>query len=322
VPTGAARGQAAILKEIDMKAVRFDHYGDVDVLDVVDVPDPVPDDGEVLVRVKAAGINPGEASIRQGRLHDRFPATFPSGQGSDLAGVVQATGPHSERWQPGDEVIGFTNRRASQAELVVVASENLTPRPPDVPWDAAGALFVAGATAWAAVRAVAPAAGELVVISGAAGGVGTIAVQLAGNAGATVIALASEAHHPWLRDHGAIPVSYGDGVKELISSAADRPIDAFIDTFGSGYVDLAIDLGVAPERIDTIIDYEAAARHGAKTDASAAGASAAVLAELAELIAAGRLEIPIARTYPLAQVRDAYRELAERHTLGKIVLHP
>lgn len=305
-----------------MKAVRFDHYGDVDVLDVVDVPDPVPDDGEVLVRVKAAGINPGEASIRQGRLHDRFPATFPSGQGSDLAGVVQATGPHSERWQPGDEVIGFTNRRASQAELVVVASENLTPRPPDVPWDAAGALFVAGATAWAAVRAVAPAAGELVVISGAAGGVGTIAVQLAGNAGATVIALASEAHHPWLRDHGAIPVSYGDGVKELISSAADRPIDAFIDTFGSGYVDLAIDLGVAPERIDTIIDYEAAARHGAKTDASAAGASAAVLAELAELIAAGRLEIPIARTYPLAQVRDAYRELAERHTLGKIVLHP
>jgi NADPH:quinone reductase-like Zn-dependent oxidoreductase len=305
-----------------MKAVRFDHYGDVDVLDVVDVPDPVPDDGEVLVRVKAAGINPGEASIRLGRLHDRFPATFPSGQGSDLAGVVQATGPHTERWQAGDEVIGFTNDRASQAELVVVASENLTPRPPDVPWDAAGALFVAGATAWAAVRAVAPAAGELVVISGAAGGVGTIAVQLAGNAGATVIALASEAHHAWLRDHGAIPVRYGDGVKELISSAADRPIDAFIDTFGSGYVDLAIDLGVAAERIDTIIDYEAAARHGAKTDASAAGASAAVLAELAELIAAGRLEIPIARTYPLAQVRDAYRELAERHTLGKIVLHP
>jgi NADPH:quinone reductase-like Zn-dependent oxidoreductase len=305
-----------------MKAVRFDHYGDVDVLDVVDVPDPVPDDGEVLVRVKAAGINPGEASIRLGRLHDRFPATFPSGQGSDLAGVVQAADSHSERWQAGDGVIGFTSDRASQAELVVVASENLTPRPPDVPWDAAGALFVAGATAWAAVRAVAPTAGELVVISGAAGGVGTIAVQLAGNAGATVIALASETHHPWLRDHGAIPVSYGDGVKERISSAADRPVDAFIDTFGSGYVDLAIDLGVAPERIDTIIDYEAAARHGAKTDASAAGASAAALAELAELIAAGRLEIPIARTYPLAQVRDAYRELAERHTLGKIVLHP
>jgi NADPH:quinone reductase-like Zn-dependent oxidoreductase len=117
-------------------------------------------------------------------------------------------------------------------------------------------------------------------------------------------------------------VTYGEGVEERIRSATDRRVDAFIDTFGSGYVEVAIDLGVAPERIDTIIDYEAAARHGAKTDGSAVGASADVLAELAQLIAEGRLEIPIARTYPLAQVRDAYRALAQRHTLGKIVLHP
>jgi NADPH:quinone reductase-like Zn-dependent oxidoreductase len=305
-----------------MKAVRFDHYGDLEVLKVVEAPEPVPGEGEVLVRVKAAGINPGEASIRQGALHERFPATFPSGQGSDLAGVAEGTGPGVDRWHAGDEVIGFTNNRASQAELVVVEAENLTLRPAAVPWDAAGALFVAGATAWAAVRAVGASAGELVVISGAAGGVGTIALQLARNTGATVIGLASETHHPWLRDHGAVPVTYGEGVEERIRSATDRRVDAFIDTFGSGYVEVAIDLGVAPERIDTIIDYEAAARHGAKTDGSAVGASADVLAELAQLIAEGRLEIPIARTYPLAQVRDAYRALAQRHTLGKIVLHP
>jgi NADPH:quinone reductase-like Zn-dependent oxidoreductase len=309
-------------KEIQMKAVQFDHYGGIEVLDVVEVPDPVPGEGQVLVRVKAAGINPGEAAIRKGALHDRWPATFPSGEGSDLAGVVEQTGPGVERWHRGDEVIGFTNRRASHAEFVVVDAENLTPRPSAVPWDAAGALFIAGATAWAAVRAGGASAGDVVVISGAAGGVGTIAVQLARNAGATVIGLASEPHHDWLRDHGAIPVTYGEGVVERIRAAADSQVDAMIDTFGSGYVDVAIDLGVKTERIDTIIDYQAAARHGAKIDGSAAGASATVLAELAQLIADGRLAIPIAATYPLQQVRDAYRELEQRHTVGKIVLHP
>ncbi len=305
-----------------MKAVRFDGYGDIDVLNVVEVPDPVAGEGEVLVRVKAAGINPGEASIRKGLLHERWPATFPSGEGSDLAGVVEQVGRAADRWQTGDEVIGFTEARASHAELVVVDAEKLTARPGAVPWEAAGALFVAGATAWAAVRAVGASDGDTIVVSGAAGGVGTLAVQLARNAGGTVIGLASEPHHVWLRDHGAIPIGYGAGVEERIADAAGGRLDAMIDTFGSGYVDLAVELGIAPERIDTIIDYEAAARHGAKTDGSAVGASASVLAELAQSIADGKLEIPIARTYALEQVRDAYRELEQRHTLGKIVLIP
>jgi NADPH:quinone reductase-like Zn-dependent oxidoreductase len=305
-----------------VRAVRFDHYGDVGVLQVVDVPDPVPGKGEVLVAVKAAGINPGEASIRRGLLHDLWPATFPSGEGSDLAGVAQSLGPGADDVTVGDEVTGFTDRRASHAQLVVVERDHLTPRPAQVPWDAAGALFVAGATAWAAVRAVGPSTGEAVVVSGAAGGVGTVAVQVARNAGARVIGLASPAHHDWLRAHGVAPVAYGDGVEDRIAVAAPGGVDAFIDTFGRGYVDLAIELGVAPERIDTIADREAAARTGAKTDASAAGSSAQVLAELAELIAEARLEVPIAATYPLAEVQDAYRQLEQRHTLGKIVLHP
>jgi NADPH:quinone reductase-like Zn-dependent oxidoreductase len=305
-----------------MKAVRFDDYGDIDVLKVVEVPDPVPGDDELLVRVKAAGINPGEAAIRNGTLRDRFPATFPSGEGSDLAGVVEQLGRGVDRWQPGDEVIGFTNNRASHAELVIVEPQSLVPRPEAVPWDSAGALAVAGGTAWAAVRAIAASAGEVIVVSGAAGGVGTIAVQLARNAGATVIGLASEPHHDWLRDRGAIPVTYREGVAERIRAAADGRVDALVDTFGSGYVDIAIDLGVKPERIDTIADFQAAAQHGAKTDGSAAGMSAPVLAELAQLIADGQLEIPIAAEYPLEQVGDAYRELEQRHTLGKIVLHP
>jgi len=304
------------------KAVRFDGYGGIDVLEVRDVPRPAPGPGEVLVRVRAAGINPGEAAVREGLVHDRWPASFPSGQGSDLAGVVEEVGADVAGVATGDEVIGFTHDRASQAELVVVDAGHLTAKPPAVPWEVAGALFVVGTTAWAAVHAVAPEKGETVVVAGAAGGVGTLAVQLAGEAGARVVGLASKPHHDWLRDHGAVPVAYGDGVADRIRAAAGGTVDALVDTFGDGYVDLAIDLGVAPERIDTIIDWAAAARHGVRTDGNMAGARPEVLAEVAGLIAAGRLELPIAATYPLDRVRDAYRELEERHTLGKIVLIP
>ncbi len=304
------------------RALRFDHYGDVDVLDVVEVGRPVPGPGEALVRVKAAGINPGEAKIRQGMLHDRFPATFPSGEGSDLAGVVEELGDGVDGFAVGDEVIGFTDERASQADYVVVPAGHLTLKPAHVPWEVAGALAVAGATAYAAVRAVAAGPGDVVVVSGAAGGVGSIAVQLARRAGATVVGVAGEANHDWLRGIGAIPVAYGDGVGDRIRAAAGGAVDAFIDAHGDGYVELAVELGVAPQRIDTIADFAAAARFGVKTDGNAAGASAEVLAELAALVDRGELEVPIARTYPLDEVRDAYRELEHGHTRGKIVLVP
>ncbi len=304
------------------RAVRFDQYGDVDVLQVVEVDRPVPGPGKVLVRVKAAGINPGEASIRKGFFAERWPSKFPSGQGSDLAGVVEQIGPDVTTVARGDEVIGFTENRSSQAELVVVGASDVVPRPPNVSWEQAGALFVAGTTAYAAVRSVNLKAGDIVVISGAAGGVGSIAVQLARNAGAKVIGLASEANHKWLTDHGVIPVSYGDGVEDRIRAKSGGKVDAFIDTFGGGYVELALKLGVPKDRIDTIIDFAAAAKHGVKTEGNAQAATADVLAQLAGLMAAGRLEIPIAKVYPLTEVRNAYRDLEQRHTRGKIVLEP
>jgi NADPH:quinone reductase-like Zn-dependent oxidoreductase len=163
--------------------------------------------------------------------------------------------------------------------------------------------------------------GDTVVVSGAAGGVGSVTVQLARRAGATVIGLASPANHEWLTRHGVIPVSYGDGVGDRIRQAAAK-VDAFIDTFGADYVRLALDLGVEPSRVDTIVRFDAVQEYGVKAEGNAAGASAAVLAELAGLISAGDLEIPIAATFPLDQVRDAYRLLAQGHLRGKIVLLP
>jgi len=304
-----------------MKAVRFDEYGSVDVLKVVEVPTPEPAAGQVLIRVKAAGINPGEAKIRDGLLHSRFPATFPSGEGSDLAGVVAAVGAGVTGFAAGDEVIGYTDNRASHAEYVLVDEQNLTRKPAAVSFEVAGSLFVTGATAYAAVRAVALQPGDVLVVAGASGGVGSIAVQLARRKGATVIGLASKANHDWLAGHGVIPVAYGDGVADRIHQAADH-VDAFIDTFGADNVELALELGVPPARIDTIASFDAVQRYGVKADGNAAGASAAVLAELASLVANGELEIPIAAVFPLSDVRAAYTELANGHPRGKVVLVP
>jgi NADPH:quinone reductase-like Zn-dependent oxidoreductase len=173
------------------RAVQFDEYGGVEVLQVRQVPRLEPGRGQVLVAVRAAGINPSEGKMRAGAVREVFPSTFPSGQGSDLAGVVEALGPDVVGVAVGDELIGYTDNRASQADYVLVEAANLTPKPAEVPWEVAGALFVAGVTGVATVRAVAPARGEAVVIAGAGGGVGSFAVQLAVRAGARVIALAA-----------------------------------------------------------------------------------------------------------------------------------
>jgi NADPH:quinone reductase-like Zn-dependent oxidoreductase len=307
-----------------MKAVRFDEYGPVEVLDVRDVPVPEPGSGQVLIRVKAAGINPGEAKIREGALHERWPATFPSGQGSDFAGVVDRLGPGVTAFAPGDDVIGWVDTRSSQAEYIIADAKELARKPVGLPWEVAGAIPVAGFTAWAMVRAVGVKPGDTVVVSGAAGGVGAIAVQLARRNGATVIGLAGPSNHDWLSRHGVIPVAYGDGVAERIrAAAAGKAIDAFLDTHGGDYVELALDdLKVSPERIDTVVRFDAAAKYGVKVDGNAAGASAATLGELAGLVAAKEIEVPLAQTFSLSDVRAAYAKLAKGHLRGKIVLIP
>jgi len=304
-----------------MRAVQYDEFGGVDVLRVAEVPVPAPGPGEALVAVAAAGTNPGEAYVREGRYAQRWPSTFPSGQGSDLAGTVRALGPGVDSVAVGDEVFGWTDARASQAEYVVVPVRQILPKPPELAWEQAGALHVVGATAWAAVRAVDPRPGETVVVSAAAGGVGVLTVQLARRAGATVVGIASAANHDWLRAHGVVAVAHGEGLVDRIRAVAPT-VDAFIDLFGDGYVDVALALGVPPDRIDTIIDFAAVEEHGVKADGNAVGARPEVLAELAALLAKGELELPVAATFPLARVQDAYRELGRRHTRGKIVLVP
>jgi NADPH:quinone reductase len=304
------------------KAVRFDSYGGTDVLYIADVDIPAPAAGEVVVKVKAAGINPGEASIRKGLLDAVFPATFPSGEGSDLAGVVHLLGDGVTEFSVGDEVLGWSWDRSGQAEYVAVPAGQLIVKPPALSWPVAGSLYVVGVTAYAAVRAISVQPGETVVVSAAAGGVGALAVQLLKVKGAEVIGIASEPNHEWLRAHGVTPVSYGDDLKERILALAPNGVDAFIDLFGPEYVRLAVELGVPRDRIETIISFDAAKEYGTQAAGSGDATSTEVLAEVAELVASGQIEVPIADTYPLERVKDAYDELEKRHTRGKIVLIP
>jgi NADPH:quinone reductase-like Zn-dependent oxidoreductase len=306
------------------RAVQFDRYGDIDVLEVRDVPRPVPAADEVLVQVKAAGINPGEAMIRKGFLEDRYPGTFPSGEGSDLAGIVVEIGSQVVDFAVGDEVLGFSLRRSSHAELVTVPADQLVRKPAEVSWEVAGSLYVAGSTALAAVRSVRLQAGDVVAVAGAAGGVGSIAVQLATRNGATVLGIAGPSNDEWLGEHGVTPVNYGDGLADRLREASPtKRVDAFLDFFGGGYVALAIDeLGVSRERVDTVIDFAAGEQYGVLVIGSAEATTAAAMAELADLVAHGDLEVPIAKVYALEDVREAYRDLENRHTRGKLVLCP
>jgi NADPH:quinone reductase-like Zn-dependent oxidoreductase len=304
------------------RAVQFDEHGGLDVLTVREVELKELGKEDVLVAVKAAGINPGEVSIRKGLLEEKWPSSFPSGQGSDLAGVVKEVGIDVEGFAVGDEVLGWSWERSSHAEEVVVPAEQLVRKPADLGWPEAGALYVVGVTAFAAVRAVDIAEGDTVVVSAAAGGVGTVTVQLLKVKGANVVGLASRDHHDWLRSKGVIPVAYGEGMMQRILEATPDGIDAFIDLFGPDYIDLAVQLDVPPEKIETIISWDAAQRIGAKMEGSSDASSPEILLEMAELAAAGKIEVPIAAAYPLDEVREAFEQLEDRHTLGKIVLEP
>jgi NADPH:quinone reductase len=305
------------------RAVRFDSYGDVDVLYVDEVEVPHPGRGELVIAVKAAGTNPGEIKIRSGAAKAVFPASFPSGQGSDCAGIVTEVGDGVEGITVDAEVLGWSEQRSSQADYVVLPAGQVVAKPAELSWEVAGSLYVVGVTAYAAADAVGAGPGDTVVVSAAAGGVGSVVVQLLRSRGSDVIGIASTANHDWLRSVGVTPVEYGDRVAERVQAAAPNGVDAFIDTFGPEYIDLALQLGVAKDRINTIAAFAAAKQHGVKSDGSQSPPDvAAVLAEMAELVASGTITVPIAATYPLDDVRAAYTELAAGHTHGKIVLIP
>lgn len=301
------------------RSVLIERLGSIDDLVVRETPRPDPGPEEVRVRVLAAGLNPVDWKIVE------IPATWeaygrgrtlPTGNGNDFAGVVDAVGEGVLEWAPGDAVYGG-RRFHAQADFAIVPAVELLRKPEGLSFEQAGALDIAGRTAVAVVRAVAPRPGETVLVSAAAGGVGFLAAQLALRTGARVLGTASPANHEALRDIGVEPVAYGEGLVERLRDAGG--VDAVIDAHGRATLEAAVELGVDPARIDTIADRVFAAEIGAQAVGGAA-ADRGDLAELAALVAAGEVLLPIDSVYPLERVVEAYERLKAGHLHGKIVL--
>jgi NADPH2:quinone reductase len=297
-----------------VRAVRYDRFEGIDGLGVEQRPDPVAAPGEVVVRVLASGINPGSLSALRGA---------PYVPNRDLAGEVVALGDGVRHLAVGDPVLGSLQDWWAHAELVAVPAVQLAMKPAALSWEVAGSLYTGGLAALASVQAVRPEPGELVVVSGASGAVGLTAAQLARNAGATVIGLAGPDRVGWLEARGITAVTYGPGQDERVrTAAAGRTIDAFIDAAGAGSVALALDLGVATGRINTVVDFATAQQAGVSTRGTRDAGGTPALAELADLAASGTLEFPVAATFPLAEVQQAYRAVTARRLFGRVVLHP
>lgn len=298
--------------------VQYTEFGGPEILTVVEVPTPSPGPGEALVRVHAAGLNPVDYKIfHGGPAAAAYGAHLPSGVGNDYAGIVEALGEGVTTLSVGDAVLGGA-RNLAVADYVVAAADTLVPKPEALPFEVAGSLSVAARTAAATVRYLALTAADTVLVSAAAGGVGVLAVQLARRAGATVVGTASEANHAFLTDLGVIPVAYGDGLVERLREAAPQGYTAALDTHGPDTISAALELGIPIERIVTIAAYGDAAQGAAAV--GGAQATPTDLAEVAQLLADGEIQLPIEATYPIEQVRAAYEHLLTGHLRGKIVI--
>ena len=304
-----------------MRAVRFDRYGDRDVLYIaeVEVPEPLPP-VRSWSRCARRGSIPARrrfALVRSMRCSRR---RFPPDEGSDLAGTVSSLGEGVSGFAVGDEVIGWSWRRSSHAEYVAVPVDQLIAKPAGAELGGRRRALRRRLHRLCRVRAVGAGQGDTVAVSAAAGGVGTVCVQLLRSRGATVLGIASEPNHDWLRAHGSYPCIRRRARRSVAGSCAERH-RCLHRSLRAGYLELAVELGVARERINTIVSRDKANELG-RSRGKRQRLDGQVLAEMVALVASSQIEVPIAATYPLEQVRDAFAELEERHTRGKIVLIP
>ncbi len=306
-------------------------FGGPEALSVVDRPIAAPGPGQVSVAVRAVGTNPIDYKLYSGAFgHD--PGQLPIALGSEAAGVVTAVGDAEEGpagpIHPGDEVVLYPIEGAYTSQVVVPVS-SVVPKPSTLTFEEASGLMLTGSTAVHALKVTGVGAGDTVVVHGASGGVGLMAVQLAVDAGARVIATAGESRHDYLRTLGAEPVAYGNGLIERIRALAPGGVDAAIDAAGTDEaLDTSIALVADRNRITTIAGFQRGFELGIKVLGGVPGGDpgtevrAAARLELVRLAEAGKLKVLVAATYPLAEAAAAHRAQASGHTHGKIVLVP
>jgi NADPH:quinone reductase-like Zn-dependent oxidoreductase len=300
-----------------MKAAAFSTVGPPEVLRLVDVATPTAGAGEVRVRVKAAGVQPLDCAVRGGWAPPGLSVSLPQIPGNEFAGVIDQVGDGVTGFTTGNEVLGFSTLNC-YAEYVVVSAAQIVAKPRDMPWEVAGGFTAGAQTASISLQTLGVGKGDTVLIHAAAGGVGTVAAQLAREWGATVIGTASEANHAYLRSFGTIPVAYGDGLVERVRALAPDGVDAALDAAGGDALYASVELVEDRSRIATIVAFDLVEPLGVRRIQG--DRSAARLAGLVELCSQGKLRIHVRETYPLADAAGAHRELETRHGRGKVVL--
>jgi NADPH:quinone reductase-like Zn-dependent oxidoreductase len=297
-----------------VKAVEFSRFGDPEVLELVDLPDPHPGPGQIRIAVRAAGINATDWKKRQGLMDQELPQTL----GHEAAGIVDELGDGVTEAAVGDRVFGFSAASGAQAELTVLSC--YAPIPPSLGFAEAAALPAAIETAARALDQLDVESGGTLLINGASGSVGSAAVQLAVARGARVIGTGSPATHDLLRSLGAEPVAYGAGMVERVRALAPDGVDLALDVAGSGVLPELIALAGGAEQVITLADFAGAQRHGVRFSRGDAGRALYVIAQIGELIESGRFSLPVGRTFPLAEVAQAHRVGEAGRVRGKLVL--
>lgn len=299
------------------KIVVFDEFGGPEVLRLVEVPDPVPGTGQVLIRVRSAGVQPVDCATRRGEFAKYRPLPFPIRLGNEVAGVVERVGDGVTDFAAGDEVIAFLTLEG-YADAVVVAADQVGRKPEKMSWAEAGVLTASGQTAYTALDELGVGPRDTLLIHAAAGGVGSFAVQLAVARGARVVGTASERNHEYLLSLGAVPVTYGPGLADRVRAAAPQGVTCVLDAIGGDALDASVELLGGTERIVTIADWARSAELGIRRIGTQR--SVAKLDELTRLWSAGQLRVEVAETVPLSRAADAHRLVETGHVRGKVAL--
>jgi NADPH:quinone reductase-like Zn-dependent oxidoreductase len=300
-----------------MRALQFKAYGGPEVLEWAEAPEPHPGPGQIRIAVRAASVNPIDWKALTGALSGGEPMAGTGYLGSDAAGVVDEVGEGVSGVSVGDEVFG--RGRNTQAEYAML--DSWAAKPPSIDWAVAAAAGVAGETSERGLRLLEVKAGDTLFVDGGAGGVGAVAVQLALARGAKVIASASQANHDYLREIGAIPVLYGQGVVERVRAAAGGPVDAVFDVVGKTPVQDLISLAAEPSQVLSIANFTAAQAGARVSGGGADSQPMEALAEVAELLSQNKLVIKV-QTFPFDRAAEAYRISQSGHLRGKLVLVP
>jgi NADPH:quinone reductase-like Zn-dependent oxidoreductase len=308
-----------------VKAIAFTRFGDADVMSLQELPDPLLGPDQVLVEVRAAGVNPVDYKIRAGYLQGLMPHHLPLIPGWDVAGVVRAVGIGVQAWKPGDEVLAYARKDHVQfgtyAELISVPDRMVARKPSTVDFVTAAALPLTGLTALQALKAVGTGSGDVVLVHAAAGGVGHLQVQIARELGASrVLGTASPRNHEFVRSLGAEPVAYGDALVDAVAElvGGDGLVDVVVDNAGGLAFDQSLQLVRDRARMTSIVDGPRALENGVVN--TWARPNAEQTQWLVDLVAAGKLRVEVQQTFPLAEAVKAHRLLEGGHVRGKIVL--